>query len=430
MQHVNDDMDELFRRAAENYPLDTNSANWNKVLAAMQDQNQAKTTPEKKRKNNGRFLWLLLLLPLGLICNQLYSPGDLDDKTLAKSGGVKQNQGGEKSKALTKTSDKRSAQSGESSQDKQAGVQNTTLLPGKNSKGKAFQPGDVNSSKANRSKKTDTRVYAGLKNSFSSNELNDRSTNVTTGDQVNEDFLSTRQYISGIPYRKLEDQPSNVPGRALNPTINSPSGDVKSEIRVTKSKKFYAGLIGGLDATTIKFQKIEDVGFNYGLLLGYQFNKKWSIETGAYLEKKYYYSDAKYFNTSKMNLPPNTWIDDVSGYCKMIEVPLAARYNFGIKKQSNWFGVMGLSSYFMMQENYTYNYYYGTVGPVPHAKEYKNSSTHIFSNLMVSGGYSQKLGGFADLRIEPYLKLPISGTGYGSLPLFSTGLQVGLTKKF
>ena len=153
MQHVNDDMDELFRRAAENYPLDTNSANWNKVLAAMQDQNQAKTTPEKKRKNNGRFLWLLLLLPLGLICNQLYSPGDLDDKTLAKSGGVKQNQGGEKSKALTKTSDKRSAQSGESSQDKQAGVQNTTLLPGKNSKGKTFQPGNVNTSKANRSKK-------------------------------------------------------------------------------------------------------------------------------------------------------------------------------------------------------------------------------------------------------------------------------------
>jgi hypothetical protein len=37
MQYVNDDMDELFKRAAENYPLDTNSANWNKVLAALKN---------------------------------------------------------------------------------------------------------------------------------------------------------------------------------------------------------------------------------------------------------------------------------------------------------------------------------------------------------------------------------------------------------
>jgi len=71
MQYVNDDMDEVFRRAAENYPLDTNSANWNKVLSALQGMETPNPIPEKKGNKNRRFLWLLLLLPLGLICNKL-----------------------------------------------------------------------------------------------------------------------------------------------------------------------------------------------------------------------------------------------------------------------------------------------------------------------------------------------------------------------
>ena len=32
MQFVNDDMDDLYRRAAEEYPLKTDSGDWNKVL--------------------------------------------------------------------------------------------------------------------------------------------------------------------------------------------------------------------------------------------------------------------------------------------------------------------------------------------------------------------------------------------------------------
>src|SRR5690242_254884 len=61
MQYVNDDMDELFRRAAENYPLDTGNANWNKVWAALQHpEEQPVEKPDRKR----RFFWLFALLPL------------------------------------------------------------------------------------------------------------------------------------------------------------------------------------------------------------------------------------------------------------------------------------------------------------------------------------------------------------------------------
>jgi hypothetical protein len=214
----------------------------------------------------------------------------------------------------------------------------------------------------------------------------------------------------------------------MNPLFESPKS--KENIRVAKRKKFYAGLMGGMDVTTIKLQKIEDAGYGYGMLIGYQFNKKWSVETGAFLEKKYYYSDGKYLNTSKIYLPPNSRIEDATGNCKMVEMPLAVKYNFSIRKESTWFATLGISSYFMKEENYTYNYYYGTSGPVPHQKEYKNSSTDLFSAMSISGGYIHRLGNFADVRIEPYLKLPMYGMGIGELPFLSTGLQVGITKKF
>jgi len=423
MQYVNDDMDELFRKAAENYPLDTKGANWNKVLSALQDQNTTTAIPEKK-KNNGRFLWLLLLLPLGLICNRLYSPGNLAGDSIAKSNPSNDNTLPEKQSTSQMNKDRKLNSSLEITENS-----NTRTSTYPNDPNIVFKSTDIsNTHLIKKSSSVSKYVNSGTTNSFG--PLGAGTAVGYVADPSNDELLFSRNFVHSISYRTFQQPSSVVPGRSLTPTINSPTVATTSKIQVAKRKKFYAGLMGGPDATTIKFQKIEDVGFNFGLLLGYQFNKKWSIESGAYLERKYYYSEGKYFNTSKIYMPPNAWIDDLTGNCKMIEVPVAAKYNFATGKQSGWFGVVGLTSYFLLQENYTYNYYYGTTGPVPHTKNYKNASTHIFSHISVSGGYTHRLGNFADLRVEPYVKLPISGMGVGSMPLSSAGLQVGITKKF
>lgn len=72
MLFVNDDTnnDELFRRAAENYPLKTDNPDWDAVLAKMNTANTGMEEPapaDKKRKKNHRYLLLLLLLiPLAI----------------------------------------------------------------------------------------------------------------------------------------------------------------------------------------------------------------------------------------------------------------------------------------------------------------------------------------------------------------------------
>jgi hypothetical protein len=79
MFDVNDDMDELFRRAAENYPLKTDTSDWQKV-----EQKLAAAEPDESvkggSKNKSWFL-LLLLLPVAWICN---NHSHKSDKAAAK----------------------------------------------------------------------------------------------------------------------------------------------------------------------------------------------------------------------------------------------------------------------------------------------------------------------------------------------------------
>src|SRR5437870_5370803 len=79
MQYENENMDELFRRAAEDYPLDTSSKDWNKVQQAL----ESKETQIVQKNNKGRLLWLLLLLPMGLLCNKYLMNGDEANNRIA-----------------------------------------------------------------------------------------------------------------------------------------------------------------------------------------------------------------------------------------------------------------------------------------------------------------------------------------------------------
>src|SRR5688572_7004546 len=74
MQHLNDDMDELFRKAADEYPLNTGTPDWNKVAQGLAEEH----VPEPPvKKTYRRYTWLLLLLPLGLLFTEMVRPGSL-----------------------------------------------------------------------------------------------------------------------------------------------------------------------------------------------------------------------------------------------------------------------------------------------------------------------------------------------------------------
>jgi len=111
----------------------------------------------------------------------------------------------------------------------------------------------------------------------------------------------------------------------------------------------------------------------------------------------------------------------------MWEIPVNIRYNFSTDAKTNWFALLGSSSYFMKSEKYDYQYErYGSVSE--RYTEYSNHPKSWFAVLNIGGGYERKLGGKTAIRIEPYVKLPVKGLGWGRLPITSTGINVGYTR--
>jgi hypothetical protein len=221
-------------------------------------------------------------------------------------------------------------------------------------------------------------------------------------------------------------------------TENKKTGDLNIEKQTTKTpvKKarkqsehgLYVGLIVSPDISTIKFQSIKNIGVSAGVLVGYQINKTISIESGVLWSIKNYYSEGKYFSVKNIYLPAGASIKKVSGECNMIEVPLVAKYNFRSSGKSNFSASAGISSYFMKKEDYNYQVDRNGL-QYPYSTSYKNTSTDVFAVANFAAGYNRQVKKNIKLRIEPYVKIPLQGVGIGSLPIMSTGLNIGVTKK-
>ncbi len=112
----------------------------------------------------------------------------------------------------------------------------------------------------------------------------------------------------------------------------------------------------------------------------------------------------------------------------MLELPMNLKYNFKTSSKHSWFVVSGLSSYFIKAEDYDYTYE-GNGQLTYWHMNYKNSSSSLATVINANIGYERKAGKTGTLRIEPYLKLPVKGYGWGRMPIMSTGLNVGYTKK-
>ena len=176
-------------------------------------------------------------------------------------------------------------------------------------------------------------------------------------------------------------------------------------------------------------QSIKKVGYNFGLLLGYSFNSRWAIETGIYYDRKKYYTDGEYFSKEKQPRLYYYDIKTVDGFCDMWEIPLNVRYNFSRGDKMNWFATGGLSNYLMTGETYSFS---GSSPMNPNWHQtwpYKTPYKYWFSILDLSVGYEQRLGKIGNLRLEPFVRIPLTGVGTGSLSIMSAGLNIGITRR-
>jgi hypothetical protein len=164
-------------------------------------------------------------------------------------------------------------------------------------------------------------------------------------------------------------------------------------------------------------------------LAGYRFNKHFAVEMGLLWDKKFYYTEGKYFSKDQLYVPPSASILNVNGNCSMFEIPISLRYDFAHSARNGFFITGGMSSYLMKQQNYTALVSNSSM-QWPASFSSDNSSNYFFSIVQLSGGYEFAINGNNKIRIEPYVKIPLQGIGIGSLPISSTGIYLGITHSF
>lgn len=460
MEHLDNDMDDLFQKAGELYPLKTTGSDWDAVAGKLRDEsfselNAAPGLTSRGSRNKRRWLLLLLLILLGFgiaytsgLFTQKNGPSFSDkkssvfDKTNSRvSKPIIEN----KTVAIyegkiNKVRSEKGIRAGISSNFSGAnpvakkGMQSLTIKTKdhkSNAKGFATQniihtqnqPGVAGAA---------TKTGLNSEKEFKRPEENqitnpDKSLNAAPPAGAKSDPLKPAALV--IPAAVTKENEKELADKKADSAVFSKAVSADSSLTKKKSiahskhlKGFYLGLLVGPDISTVKLQSVKQLGFSAGILVGFRFNNRFAIETGFIWDQKYYYTSGEYFK-SNMPYPPNS---SVNGHCDMIEIPLLVRYDFATSKNHGFFAKAGLSSYLMTHQYYSKKVNGQDYGSWPVTQQ----QNFYFSVAQVSAGYEFSINGKTKIQIEPYLKIPLQGLGEGSLPISSTGIYFGITRSF
>jgi hypothetical protein len=456
MQLLDDDMDELFRNAASDYPLNTGKGDWEAMRERLQ---QAENNQQGIAKSGLTGRWwfkpgifaIMTALLLITAVKGLYD----GERLLSGDGHIALHHPDQHVQTDSKNGEVVNDEIQKQKESKEV-IDGSQLIKQNNVDSDRRDRQDThehavwNEQQKVTRQNTDDRSTTGDSEQSS---VNRKTGNNTLRARVMQDipissYPAVRQGITAVNIAPLsidgirgtanrETRPEvnivhtnneiRLPASALSDSnITAPAKKVK-QIPASLKTGLYYGLVASPDITTVKMQRTSNVGYNVGLIAGYRISKRLAVETGVIYERKYYYSTGKYFNTKKTPWPGTMKVLDVDGWCNMFELPVNVRYTFAMGAKSSWYVNGGISSYIMNKQGYNYSYeYYGTYGS--RDWEYKTTTKDWLSNIHAGVGYERQLGVLGTLRIEPYIKIPVKGIGVGELPVTSVGVNIGLTR--
>jgi hypothetical protein len=420
MPNLDNHMDELFQKAAENYPLKINTGNFDD-LAPFIGGERATTTvkPAVAKGKRKTALLLLAFLVTGFTIATTYlitksnNNKTIDNKASVKDKSISPVQnntvpegyiniaGPLDAKALTKTT-------GSSS----------TAIHQKNklasyTKGNMFT--NITSPVANTDE--DSEKINDQPGNVKKIENNAGAENINQP-QVNKDIVTAET---------KKDYTDKTAERKQLTTDETKTADKKDKKNKNRNKPvLYYGTAAGIELNEVKNQPMTKAGLNGSVILGLQINKKTAIETSVQVSQKKYYSDGRYFKPKAGSMPVNMTVSSLQSTSTIIEIPVSVKYNFS-KKKNTLYGKAGVSSYIMTKES---NKYQAVVSGQQQEvnSTYKTNHGYLASDIRISAGYQHTAGKKLNIRVEPYIQVPLKGIGIGALPVTTTGLQIVLSR--
>jgi hypothetical protein len=237
---------------------------------------------------------------------------------------------------------------------------------------------------------------------------------------VNETAPSGQMQNSAIQ----ADNPSPAPAVNKPAEHDEPYATAKKQNnRKSFASHFFITLSAGPDISAVGFRNAGKVKLNFGAGIGYRFSQRWSLRSGLYAGRKVYTAAPGDYHPPAVfwNYYPN--LKSIDANCNVLEWPLSLDYHVAHHQAFSGFVSAGLSSLFMKKETYDY-YYKPNNSPqfINYSRTYKNINKHYFAVLNLSGTLAKKISPAMTLQAEPYVKMALSGVGYGKVKLNSSGI--------
>jgi hypothetical protein len=415
MQYIDNDMDDLFRRAAESYPLDAGKSGWEGVLEKISNERDEPVTslqPGKKNYKKIILITVVLLVAVSIFQKVYYRPTDNIQNATAKVYDVKDQPGNsifEKRNTITTGND-------------------CWIIQAKKTTGGLFSPLQPITTKSFAQAERDEKKAALLHTAANTNMMISNGS-VDEGFYIKDRILiDSLKLLPGNLQLHMDQRKLYLPevftGAAGQITGTAKKGNVK----IKKDPGIYIGLSTGLDFSKGASMSFSNSGLDAGILVGYRFGNSLSIESGISKVKKNYESRGRNFNMDKIGstMPAGMVINNLQSSSDMIEIPLKVKYDFYKRRESVLFVTGGVSSYIITRE---FNQYDASLNGQPEKLTgmYKKKSYEVPAAAVVSAGYQHAVSSKINIRIEPFLKIPLQGIGVGNLPVTSAGLQFTLS---
>ncbi|MBB6239977.1 hypothetical protein HDC90_004639 [Pedobacter sp. AK013] len=190
-----------------------------------------------------------------------------------------------------------------------------------------------------------------------------------------------------------------------------------------KKSRFVLSILAAPDLTSVQKSGTSSLSGSFGVEATYAVTKRISITTGAAYAKKIYDSDFSLYkpnSTYVFNVTPS----NIHANCDVIDIPINVNYKVFDGRRNSISVSIGLSSYLMLKEKYSYSYNGAYQGPQNY--EVRNQNQHYLGIANVGVEFQHKINNNLSISAKPFMKIPLTDIGYGNARLSSTGVAVSV----
>lgn len=230
--------------------------------------------------------------------------------------------------------------------------------------------------------------------------------------------------LAGLSLTPYDDTSSSGLAKQTEPAVNKAAEADKKKIRTNLKRPvpMSLALSAGPEFNSASSLIGGKGGFNAGLTFSMGIAKNFRLQTGLKYSVKDYATDSYAYRMRNPKI--QGLISGIDASCAVLEIPLIASYTVAENQQRSIDLNLGLSSYLMLKEDYTFKYTPGS-GIADRLVEKRNANQHLMSVVDLSATYFIKLKTEKfKIGVEPFVKIPLTGVGEGKVNLKSSGVSL------